>query len=140
MADLTVTPANVLAGSNAKKILSTAGETITAGQPVVLDPTARKYVKADSNHATAALRVPSGIALNGASLNQPLQVQAGDGQPSDITIGATLTPGTTYYMSDTPGGICPLADVGTGEYATIIGIAKSATVLSLGINASGVAL
>lgn len=91
---------------------------------------------ADSNSATAEARKSGGIALNGAALNQPLAVH----KSGDITIGATLTPGVAYYQSDTPGGICPVADVGTGEYVCLIGIAKSATVLSVAIQFPNVAL
>lgn len=136
MADLTITAANVLKGANAVEEPGYAGETVTAGQPVYLDPTTRLYMKADNNSAVAAARLPRGIALNGASANQPLVIQ----RSGDITIGATLTAGTAYYLSDTPGGICPVADVGSGEYPCLIGIAKSTTVLGLGINYSGVAI
>lgn len=135
MTDISITPASVVKGSNARVEHGHAGATITAGQAVYRD-TSGLYQLADSNGA-AALRVPRGIALNGASANQPLAIQLSGG---DITIGATLTAGVTYYLSDTPGGICPLADVGSGEYACIIGIAKSTTVLAIGINASGATL
>lgn len=57
-----------------------------------------------------------------------------------ITIGATMTAGVAYYLSDTPGGICPVADLASGEYPCIIGIAKSASLLDVGIHPSGVAL
>lgn len=135
MADLSVTAANCLQNSNAVVEDGTAGATITAGQAVYLDVSTRTYLLADADHATAAARQPRGIALNGASLGQPLKIQ----MRGDITLGATLTPGTTYYLSNTAGGICPVADVGTGEYFCTIGIAKSATVLAIGINYSGVA-
>lgn len=134
MSDLSITAGNVVSGSNAVTESGFAGAAITAGQAVYRD-TAGLYQLADSNGA-AALRVPRGIALNSAGANQPLAIQ----RQGDITIGATLTAGVAYYMSDTPGGICPLADVGSGEYACIIGIAKSTTVLSIGINASGATL
>jgi hypothetical protein len=91
---------------------------------------------ADNNSATAGARVASAVALNSASLNQPVSIQ----KSGDITIGATLTPGVVYYTSDTPGGICPVADLASGEYPQIVGIAKSATVLSLGFKSAGVAL
>jgi hypothetical protein len=58
----------------------------------------------------------------------------------DITIGATLTAGTAYYLSDTPGGICPVADVGTGESVCLLGLAKSTTFLALDIQVPGVTL
>lgn len=134
MTDISITSANVVAGSNAVTENGFAGAAITAGQAVYRD-TAGLYQLADSNGA-AALRVPRGIALNSAGANQPLAIQ----RQGDITIGATLTAGVTYYLSDTPGGICPLADVGSGEYACIVGIAKSTTVLAIGINASGATL
>ena len=58
----------------------------------------------------------------------------------DITIGATLTAGTAYYLSDTAGGICPLADVGEGEYVCMLGLAKSTSILALNIQFPGVSL
>ncbi len=135
MADLSITAANVVAGSDAVRESGTAGATITAGQAVYLDTTDMKYKLADSNGA-AALRVPNGIALNGASNGQPLSVQKG----GDITIGGTMTAGIPYFLSDTPGGLCPLPDIGTGEYSCIVGIAKSTSVLAVNIQPSGVAL
>jgi hypothetical protein len=135
MADISITAANVVPGSDAVRESGTAGATITAGQLVYLDTSDMKYKLADSNGA-AALRVPNGIALNGASNGQPLSVQKG----GDITIGGTMTAGIPYFLSDTPGGLCPLPDIGTGEYSCIVGIAKSTSVLSVNIQPSGVAL
>jgi hypothetical protein len=57
-----------------------------------------------------------------------------------LTLGATMTAGTVYYLSDTPGGICPLADVGAGEYVEVIGVATSTTVMQLILAYSGVSL
>ncbi len=136
MADLTITAASVVPGSGASTVNGTAGETITAGQTVYKSSTTNKYMKADSNSGTAEARVPVGIALNGAALNQTVGVL----RAGPITIGATMTAGVAYYQSDTAGGICPVADVGSGEYATIVGMATSTTVLDVDIQASGVAL
>lgn len=137
MVDLVITAANVVAsGTTQGRAAGTAGEAIAAGKAVYLDPTTRKWMLADSNSAVAAARVPQGIAANSASLNQAVNVFTS----GPVVIGATLVPGTAYYLSDTPGGICPVADVGTGEYATIIGMAQSATVLNIDISSSGVAL
>lgn len=136
MADLTVTAANcVVSGTGQKRFSGAAGETIAAGKAIVLDPTSHKYVLADANSATAALRTADGIALNSASLNQPVNGMS----EGDLTLGATMVANTPYYLSDTPGGICPIADVGAGEYLCQIGIAKSTTVLSVAIRATGVA-
>lgn len=136
MADLSITAASVVAGANALKKDGVAGEAITAGKAVYLAAASKKWMLADSNSATAEARQAGGVALNGAALNQPVAVQAS----GDLTIGATLTPGAAYYLSDTPGGICALADVGSGEYVCQIGLAKSASVLAIGIQFPGVAL
>jgi hypothetical protein len=135
MADLGITASAVLAGSNAKTENGRSGETITAGQPVYLDPTTGKYLKADADASVAIARQIRGMALNGASDGQPLQIAR---PGSDITMNAVLTAGVTYYLSNTPGGICPLADVGTGEFFVIVGIAKSITVLAFNPVYSGV--
>lgn len=135
MSDISITAASVVAGSNAKKRSGIAGETITAGQPIYLAATG-KYMKADSNSGTALAKTAVGIALHGASLNQPLTIQ----YEGDITIGATLTAGARYYLSETAGGIQPEADLGAGEDVCLLGLAKSTTVLSLNIQAPGVTL
>lgn len=136
MTDLSVTSANVVASSNATRQTASAGETIAAGKAVYLSPTTKKWMLADSNSGTAAARKAAGIALNGAALDQPLQVAT----HGDITIGATLTPGSAYFLSETPGGIQPAADLTTGEDVCLIGLAKSASVLSIAIQAPGVTL
>lgn len=127
MTDLSITAANVQRGANAIVTQGRAGETITAGQLVMRNATTGEYVLSDADGT--GLKQVDGIALNGAADGQPLSVQTG----GDITIGATLTAGTTYYASPTAGGICPLADVASGDDPIIIGIAKSATVLMIRI-------
>lgn len=130
MADLIITAANVLAGTNAEIVRGTAGATITAGQAVYLDTASTgEWLLADSDSATVIARGSAkfGIALNGASDGQPLAIQTG----GDITIGASVTAGTAYYLSDAPGGICPIADLVTGDYITLIGIATSTTVIKI---------
>lgn len=136
MADISITAASVIAGAGATVKHVMAGATFVAGKGAVRDPATGKWVLSDSNHATAALRVPAGVSLNGAGDGQPLAVLT-DGP---ISLGAVLTAGVAYYASDTPGGICPVADVGSGEYATLLGIATSTSVLNVDIQASGVAL
>lgn len=134
MADLVITAANVLADSTARVTHGTAGVAVTAGQVVYLDAAADTYKLADSN--VAAARSPDGIALHAAAIGQPLAVL----ESGPLTLGAILTAGTAYYLSDTPGGICPVADVGATEYATILGIASTTSVLKVKIQESGAAL
>ncbi|RUM99031.1 hypothetical protein EET67_05170 [Pseudaminobacter arsenicus] len=136
MVDITITATSVVAASNVTRDSGTAGEAITAGQAVYRSSTTNKWMLADSNSATAEARKATGIALNGAALNQPVTVA----KNGDITLGAVLTAGTAYYLSDTPGGICPVADIGAGEYVCLLGLAKSTSVLALGIQFPGVSL
>lgn len=136
MSDLSITAANVVKGTNAVTENGTAGETITAGQPVYKSSTTNKYMKADSNSGTAEAKTARGIALNGAAAGQPLQILL----KGDVTIGATLTAGSRYYLSETAGGIQPEADLGAGENVCLLGLAKSTTVLAVNIQAPGVTL
>lgn len=132
MTDIAITPTSVLMGTNSQLDNGIAGETIAAGNTIWKDANG-KLMLADSNHATPAGRIPIGIALNGGALNQPISYL----KSGDITIGATLVAGDAYYQSDTPGGICPYADVGTTEAVCLIGQARSTTVLNVGIDPSG---
>lgn len=134
MTDLTITAASVVGDGSGKRAQGTAGEAITAGQAVYFDTTVNKWKLADSDSATAAAKTAGGIALNGAALNQPVTVQV----EGDVTIGATLTRGTAYYLSETAGGIQPAADLGAGENVCQLGIAKSTSVLAVRIVAPGV--
>ncbi len=126
MTDLSVTAANCVVSTPSSMEHGTAGETIAAGKAVYKSSTTGKWMLADSNSATAEARAATHVALCGSSLNQPITVGKGR-----ITLGATLTPGLAYYLCDTPGGICPIADVGAGEYVCQIGLALSASVLDV---------
>lgn len=134
MTDLVITAANVVAGSNATLDTGTAGETITAGKAVFLNTATNRWMLSDNNGT--GTRAVKGIALNGASANQPVAVL----KDGDITIGATLTAGTDYWLSGTAGGICPRADLTAGMDTIQIGVAKSATVLAVSIQDPGVTL
>jgi hypothetical protein len=136
MADITITAASVLPGSNAAVVHGTAGATITAGQVVYQAANDKKWKLADNDSATAEIRIATGIALNGASDGQPIAVQ----KSGDITIGGTLTAGVSYFLSSTPGGIAPYADIASGDYVCLLGMSKSTTVLALDISYTGVAL
>lgn len=134
MTDLSITAGNVVVGSTATIARGVAGASITAGQAVYLDPTTGKYNLADTDSATAAVRQAIGVALHAAAANQPLSVCT-DGP---VTIGATLVAGEVYYLSGTPGGICPVGDVASGDYPLVVGQAASTSVLNVGIVYAGV--
>jgi len=131
MADIAITPANVVAQGGAAKSTGTAGATITAGQALSRAANETLILASDT---TAPLAQVAGIALHAASTGQPINyVMAGD-----VNLGATLTVGKQYVLS-TAGGICPVDDIAGGEFASIIGIAISASILRLSILNSPVA-
>lgn len=134
MAAISITAANVIRGSNARIKSADFGATVTQGLVVYLDAADTRLKLADADSATVAVRVPAGIALNAGSTGQPGTYQT----EGDITIGATLTPGLPYFLSpDTPGGIALIADVAIGDDYVQIGIAKSASVLTIDIQVTG---
>lgn len=123
MTDVAITPANVLAGAGATLEHGTAGEAIAQGKVVYRAEADKRYKLADNNSATAEARVPRGIALNSAATGQPLTIL----KAGPLTIGGTVVANTAYYLGDTPGGICPVADLtpGAGEYVALVGMATS---------------
>ena len=132
MADLSITPANVVRGANSVTTFGTAGTTITAGETVYLSPTTNQYLLAQANGSTTTS--VAGIALNSASDNQPLQVLTG----GDYVCGGTPVVGGTYMLAaDNPGKIAPVADITTGNYVTFLGIATSSTNIFIQILNSG---
>ena len=135
MADIAITAALVKATANPRANSGLSGDTVVAGKTLAQNPATKKFVLADSNHADAWRRQVKAIALSGASDGQPLFFH----KSGPLDLGANvLTPGEAYYQSDTPGGICPLADVGVGENVVLIGLAKTAAILIVEIADPGV--
>lgn len=128
MADLTQTAANVSLTDVTGVVLSPAkaGEAITQGNPVYLSN--GKYYKADS--ATAASAKAKGIALTPAATDEQFALAASG---TTVDVGATLTIGETYCVSATSGAIAPIADIGSGEFPTILGTATATGKLPLNI-------
>lgn len=134
MADLSITTANVGVSSNAITSIVQVGETVTAGQAGYKKSLDGLYYKADAN-ASSATAAALGVFLSGASTNgYALFCTAGN-----YLAGATLTVGETYVVSATAGGIAPIADVTTGWYVTILGVASSSSILQLNVFRSGTA-
>ena len=134
MADLVITAANVAKGAHAALGSGTAGVAITAGQVLYLDAGTQRHVLTDNDGD--GTRQAEGIALNAAAAGQPITFLKG----GEVTIGAVLTPGMAYYASDTAGGIIPHADLAVGMDVILVGIAVSASVLSVSFRNTGVEL
>jgi hypothetical protein len=137
MADLTVTAAQVIDDPTFVE-KGTAGEAIDAGELVYKDATASGAFKLADCDDSAATAAAYGIAVNTAEASgQPLSVQKTGGEIT-LGAGAAMTVGEIYLASDTAGKLAPEADISTqGDYVSIIGVAKSASVLTMGILNSG---
>jgi len=136
MADLSPTAANVLAASDAVTEVGTLGATVVPGDVMYKDSSDGLWKLADNDSATAAVKIPQGVALNGGGSGQPVKVL----KSGDLTLGVILTAGIAYYLSDTAGKICPVGDIVTGQTATLIGIARSTSVLRVNFTVSGVTI
>jgi hypothetical protein len=133
MADLVITPANVLEGTQARKQTRTAGAVITQGDSVFVDTSGQMQAALKGVDAASAAAV--GIALNSAESGQPVTFQSG----GELDVGSTLVVGETYVVGAAAGGIAPVADVVSSEFSTILGVATAAGVLKMGVLQSGVA-
>lgn len=131
MANLSITAASVKKGNNAQTARGIAGVTITAGQVVYLNPATGKVELADAN--TVGQAQVKGVALHGALADQPVEYQYG----GEMYIGASVTVGLIYCLSATAGAIAPSADLTSGDYTTILGVASTTSILKLALFASG---
>lgn len=103
-----------------------AGETVAPGQPGyfnALDQRHYKAIASDSQEKAKATVIFMGHGVAGGKV-----AVANAGL---VIIGATLTPQTIYVVSATSGLICPIADLATDDWVTLLGIAKSTTELNL---------
>ena len=131
MVDLVITAANVEAQGGAGRGRKIAAATITAGQALSANSSDRAILASD---ASASLARVIGIALHGASADQPVEYQTS----GDIDLGATLAVGKHYVLS-TDGGIAPVDDIAGTEFPSYIGFAISTSILRLNILAATVA-
>ena len=138
MADLTITAASVLPGTEAEGAQfeqGLAAVAITAGQLVYKDNNGL-YRLADNNDTSELLSVIAGVSLHGCAAGQPLRVQTA----GPYTVGATVASGTVYVLSGNVGKIAPAADLVAGWRVTVVGVGAVAATgqLDLGIRATGI--
>lgn len=131
--NVTITPANVVPPTanttlHLQPANTIAGEAIAAGQTVAQLAADKRYYKADTDN-------PDKKAVEGFAGNSA----AAAGQRIDIItaspaleVGAHgVAVGTPLFQSATAGSICPLADLTTGAYPTLVAYAASATTLQV---------
>lgn len=136
MSDLNITASSVLQSGNAVVRRAVAGATLTRGMGFYLDSTdANKAKGAINTSATAAALV--GVVLNDVASGQVFDWV---GLDSTFTVGATLTVGKVYAVSNTAGKFCPIEDVGSGGYVTVAFVASTAALANLAPIISGAAV
>ena len=135
MAEITITPADVLKTNTTSVQEGIAGATITAGMALYIDTAASGVLKPCDADSVAST-VCAGLALHGAATGQPIKYATG----GDLTISSVMTVGRIYLVSQaTAGSLCVDADILQGDFVSIVGVASTATNLKININNSGVA-
>lgn len=134
MVDLTVTPANVDAGTDGRIGNGIAGEAIDAGEVIYLDRTTNTYLLADADAVASAKA--AGVAVSSAAAGQVVAFQ----EDGTYTAGATTAQGTPYFVSTTAGGIAPFADLASADYVTLLGFGVTGNKIRLAINATGLTI
>lgn len=134
MADLSITPANVEPGTTPTPNIgeATAGVAIDAGEALYLDPTDNNQAALADADASATARA-KGVAITTSAAGQPVKyVRSGE-----LILGAGVTTeGVVYVVSTTAGGIAPVADLGSGDFVTVIGVGTGTDRLAVSIHDS----
>lgn len=137
MADLTITASEVAGSGQGLFRTGTAFEAISAGKAVYLDAANGGKVRLADADALNSSRVV-GIALNNASAGQPVEYLVNGGTITVTT--STFASGVPYYVSTTAGGLAPYADLGSGDFVTLVGIGTGTTSMRILLAISGVAI
>lgn len=139
MADITITASATvpISGTITRQFNFGTGTNGTAGQVVYLDDTTMTWKIADANDTLAAsggVNGRVGFLLHGAATGQPAAVL----EVGDLQFSAALTAGEVYVLSSTLGRFAPVADLTTGMYSVVLGVALSTTVMRVNPIVSGV--
>jgi len=129
MADLSITATAVVPSSSAVKFYAKLGEAANGGQTVYLDSATNTYKLADGNDST---KMPvAGILCGSGGTGQTVQAVSSD---PGLTIGTHgLGLGIPLFQSATAGGVCPFADISTGNKTTCLMVTNTTTTVSFGI-------
>jgi len=136
MADLTVAAANVVADYQAKIKSGEAGEALSAGDTIYIKASASDELWLAKHDGTAVEAVAVGIVLADAADGETVSYIT----EGELALGSVLTAGVVYGLSATYGAVAPITDTGSGDYVTVLGVAKSAGTLQVKIIVSGATL
>lgn len=118
MSALSINTSNVIRSTSAAIFIGTAGQTITAGQPVYYDSTNVLYKLANAVGASP-INVVAGIAVDGAATNQDLVICTRD---PNFSPGHVINSGNIAILGNVAGQINDVSDRATGWYVTILGV------------------
>ena len=133
MSAVVIDPDEVLPGAAATPVTGVAGADLTAGMAIYVDGADDDLIKPSrANNATTA--ICNGIMVNTAATGQPCHYQT----TGPITLGVgNLTQGQAYAVSDAVAGeIVPYADLASGDYVTLLGVAQDGDILDMDIQNS----
>jgi hypothetical protein len=136
MAALTVNTANVIRSSSGTVFIGTAGQTITAGQPLYYDTTNAVYKLANAVGASP-INVVAGIAVASANTNQDIAVCSRD---PNFSPGYAINAGNMAILGNVAGQINDVADRATGWYVTCLGVGLGQNRLNLSLVGSNVSM
>ena len=126
MADVNITPANVAMTANSTPESVKLGETLAAGDPVYQASDGMVYGADNSTKANANVR---GILVTGGVAGVKATLAKGE-----LDVGSVLTANEVYVVSATSKKIAPSSDLATNDWVTIVGIAKSTSLLQIDPN------
>lgn len=131
MASITVTVASVVRATGQTTAPGTAGETITAGQPLYLKASDSRYWLADGNLSAEGSTI-AGISLHASLAGQPITFMTS----GPVTLGvAAMTVGQAHYLHTTAGLI---SDGQITGYQSLIGVAQTTDILYVHLWNSGI--
>ena len=130
MADIVHTATGALGNTAGTYEDVTWGGTVTAGMPVYKHTDSKHYAALNDTALHAAV---VGYAMSGGAAGQRGRILTA----GILTLSGGLTKAITYYCSVNAGGIAPIADVLSGDFVTILGVASSTTTLKIVSYASG---
>lgn len=133
MANVTIAAASVVPPTTSSTTHVTpastiAGEAIAAGETVAKLTADGRYYRADTDDTTK--NDVEGFAGNSAAVaGQRIDIINASPALEVGTHGVAV--GTALFQSATPGKICPLADLTTGAFPTLVAYTASATTLQV---------
>lgn len=135
MAAITVTASGVSAiVGNTIVDSGISNDTITAGQALYKDGANSNKLTRASSTSSLATSQAVGVSLHAALAGQIVNFATG----GDMNFGSGLTANTALIVGTAAGAIAPIADLTTGWFLTLLGLATTTGILRLAIKTTGV--